>query len=321
MAEVLTLAFPFFGLILLGFFCGKLMRFPEEGLRWMNFFIVYVALPPLFFKLIAATPFEELKNWPFVIGTTLSTYLAFVISLAIGLWASRGDLRPATIQAVLGSYSNIGYMGPGLTLAALGSKAAVPTALIFVFDNALLFTLVPFLMAMGSSGRLNVWETTKLVIWRVVSHPFNIATFVAVLAAYFQIKVPTPVDTMITYLKNAAAPVALFTLGVTVALRPLTSVPFEVPAHLLVKLVVHPLIVLVLLSLIGGFEREWVFAAVLMAALPPALNVFVLARQYDVYVERASTGILVGTLVSTLTVTGLLYLIATDTLPYSVFGR
>jgi len=258
---------------------------------------------------------------PFVIGTTLSTYLAFVISLAIGLWASRGDLRPATIQAVLGSYSNIGYMGPGLTLAALGSKAAVPTALIFVFDNALLFTLVPFLMAMGSSGRLNVWETTKLVIWRVVSHPFNIATFVAVLAAYFQIKVPTPVDTMITYLKNAAAPVALFTLGVTVALRPLTSVPFEVPAHLLVKLVVHPLIVLVLLSLIGGFEREWVFAAVLMAALPPALNVFVLARQYDVYVERASTGILVGTLVSTLTVTGLLYLIATDTLPYSVFGR
>lgn len=321
MADVLTLAFPFFGLILLGFFCGRLMRIPEDGLRWMNFFIVYVALPPLFFKLIAATPFDELKNWPFVIGTTLATYLAFVISLAIGLWVSKGDLRPATIQAVLGSYSNIGYMGPGLTLAALGAKAAVPTALIFVFDSALLFTLVPFLMAMGASGRLDLWQTTRLVLWRVVSHPFNIASFLGVLVAYAQFKVPTPLDTMLTYLKNAAAPVALFTLGVTVALRPLASVPFEVPAHLLVKLVLHPLIVLVLLSLIGGFEREWVFSAVLMAALPPALNVFVLARQYDFYVERASTGILVGTLVSTVTVTLLLYLIATDTIPYSLFGK
>ena len=47
-------------------------------------------------------------------------------------------------------------MGPGLTLAPLGPKAAVPTALIFVFDNALLFTLVPFLMALGGSGRMAV---------------------------------------------------------------------------------------------------------------------------------------------------------------------
>ncbi len=297
------------------------MKLPEEGLRWLNFFVVYVALPALFFKLIAATPFEQLSNWPFVIGTTLCTYIAFVISLAIGLRFTKGDLRSSTIQAVLGSYSNIGFMGPGLTLAALGAKAAVPTALIFVFDNALLFSLVPFLMALGGSDKLNVVETTKLVVWKVVTHPFNIATFFAVIWAYFQIPVPTPVDAIVTMLRNSAAPVALFALGVTVALRPMTSVPVELPLHLLVKLVVHPLIVLVILSTIGGFEREWVFTAVLMAALPPASNVFVLARQYDVYVERASSGILIGTIASVLTVTGLLYLVTTNTLPFSLFGR
>ena len=45
------------------------------------------------------------------------------------------------------------------------------------------------------------------------------------------------------------------------------------------------------------------FTAVLMASLPPALNVFVIANQYQVYVERASTAILVGTLASVVTVT------------------
>jgi hypothetical protein len=43
-----------------------------------------------------------------------------------------------------------------------------------------------------------------------------------------------------------------------------------------------------------------------MAALPPALNVYVLASQYGVAVERASNAILIGTLASVFTVTGLL---------------
>ena len=125
MLDVLNLALPFFGLILLGFFCGRLMKLPESGLAWMNFYIVYVALPPLFFKLIAATPFEQLQNWWFVIGTTLGTYLAFVVSLGIGLVFAKGHLRPATIQAVLGAYSNIGYMGPGITLLVFGAAVAL----------------------------------------------------------------------------------------------------------------------------------------------------------------------------------------------------
>ena len=40
-------------------------------------------------------------------------------------------------------------------------------------------------------------------------------------------------------LKGAAAPVALFALGVTVALRPLTTIPREMPAHLFVKLLLQ----------------------------------------------------------------------------------
>lgn len=320
MLNVINLALPFFGLILLGFFCGRIKRLPEEGLAWMNFYIVYVALPPLFFRLIAATPFEQLQNWWFVIGTTLSTYLVFVLSMGLGLYFYKGQMRPATVQAVLGAYSNIGYMGPGLTLAAIGPGAAVPTALIFVFDNILLFSLIPFLMALGTSDKLDVVGTVKLVVWRIVSHPFNIATFVAVIAAYFQYQPPAAIDTIITYLKNSAAPVALFALGVTVASRDMGKVSSELPVHLAIKLVLHPLIVWLLLSAIGGFERDWVYTAILMAALPPALNVFVVARQYDVYIENASTAILLGTLVSIITVTGLLYLITTNSLPVNLFS-
>jgi len=310
---------PFFGLIALGFLCGKLMRYPEAGLQWMNFFIVYVALPALFLKLISAAPFEELSNWPFILSTTLCTYVAFSLAFTIGIVVTKGRLREATVQGVIGAYSNVGYMGPGLTIAALGQEAIVPTALIFVFDNILLFTLTPFLMALGTDQKLRIGETAWYVVKRVVTHPFNIATAVAVAAAYVKFVPPAPVDAMLSFLKNAAAPCALFTMGVTVALRPLRKVPYELPPILLIKLVVHPLMVWLLLSWVGDFEREWVFTAILMASLPPALNVFVIASQYQVYVERASTAVLVGTMVSVVTVTWLLYAISHDIIPYDLF--
>ncbi len=319
MTSVASLALPFFGLIFLGFACAKLVRFQEAELRMMNFFIVYVALPALFFKLVAAAPFEQLANWPYVFGTTMSTYVAFALAFAVGMTVTRGKLREATIMGVVGSYSNIGYMGPGLTLAALGQEAIVPTALIFVFDNCLLFTLVPFLMALGGSEKMKVGATAWYVVKRVATHPFNIATAVAVLAAYVRFVPPAPVDAMLTFLKNAAAPCALFTMGVTVALRPLRQVPLEMPALMLIKLVIHPLLVWVVLSWIGDFPRAWVFTAVLMAALPQALNVFVIANQYQTYVERASTAILIGTLISVLTVTGLLVLMIEDRIPVDLF--
>jgi hypothetical protein len=319
MAQVLSLALPFFGLIFLGFFCGKLRRLPEEGLAWMNFFVVYVSLPCLFFKLIATTPFEQLSNWPFILSTTLSTYIAFALSFVVGIWATGGDIRSAAIQGTLGGYSNVGYMGPGITLAAIGPAAAVPTALVFVFDCILFFSIVPFMMGLGGTAKMKVWQTARYVVAKVVTHPFNIATAVAVAAAYFHWQPPDAIGTLVDFLSRAAAPCALFALGVTVALRPYEGLPKELPIHLAIKLVLHPLLVWVVLSAVGDFERAWVFTAMLMASLPPAGNVFVMARQYDVYVQRASNGVLVGTLVSVATVTLFLWLIAGNVIPHDLF--
>lgn len=314
--QVLSLALPFFGLILLGFICGKLFRRPEEGLQWMNIYIVYVALPALFFKLVAAAPFEQLANWPFVIATTAATGLMFALSFTVGMIATKGDMRASAVQSVAGAYANIGYMGPGLTIAALGPHAVVPTALIFVFDNMLHFTAVPVLMALGAGSSLKLGETLWFIVKKVATHPFNISIAVAIFAAWIGFKPPEMLDTMLTYLKNSAAPVALFTMGVTVALRPFNGVPGELPALLFIKLILHPLAAWIIVSAVGDFGREWTLTAVLMAALPPALNVFVIANQYKVYVERASSAILAGTALSVVTVTGLLYVIATDVIPY-----
>ena len=260
MLDIINLALPFFGLIFLGFACGKLKRIPDTGLAWMNFFIVYVALPALFYRILAQTPLDQLAQVRFIVGTTLATLSAFCLAFAVGFAMRRRHVAEATIAGLAGSFGNIGYMGPGLALATLGAASA---------------------------------------------------------ALHFE--PPVALDRLMGFLQNAAAPCALFVLGVTVALRPLDRMPWEVPFLVAIKLAIHPAIVLVLLSLLGPFSDAWMAAAVLMAALPPALNVFVMARQYDSWVAQASGSVLLGTLASVVTLTAVMWLVKTHGLPLHLF--
>jgi predicted permease len=174
-------------------------------------------------------------------------------------------------------------------------------------------------MAVAGVEKRSLPATVADIARRVATHPFNLATVAGVAASYLHLELPVAIDKMVGWLSGAAAPCALFLLGVTVALRPMRRMPGEVPALVVIKLVLHPLLVWVLLSAIGNFDPTWAYAAIVMAALPPALNIFVIAAEYNVGVERASACLLIGTLLSMVTLTAFLWFIKTGRMPHDLF--
>jgi malonate transporter and related proteins len=316
MIDILNLAVPYFGLIFIGFACGKAKGLPEAGLAWMNFFLLYVSLPALLFVIMSKTPFAELNNPPFLIATTLGTMTAFVLAMAVGHLIGGLSLRETTLAGLSGAYGNIGYMGPGLALAVLGAKAAAPTALIFCCDCIFLFTAVPLLVELSDRDHHSLLHAFGVVLRQIVLNPLIMSACAGALAAALHLHLPVPIDNTLLFLQNAAAPTALFVLGVTVALRPFERVPWEVPGVIAVKLLIHPLAVLGLMWLFGPFAQPWAATAVLMASLPPALNVFVIARQNDTWIEPASVAVLIGTFTSVVTLTSVMWLLQTGRLAF-----
>ena len=316
MADILNLALPYFGLIFIGFACGKTRSLPESGLAWMNFFLLYVSLPALLFRIMSDTPFSELNNPPFLIATTLATVSAFVIAMVAGRFIGELSLRKATMAGLAGAYGNIGYMGPGLALAVLGSKAAAPTALIFCCDSIFLFSIVPLLIALTDREHPSMWHAIGVAARQIALNPLIMSAAAGALAAALHVQLPVAVDKTLLFLQNAAAPTALFVLGVTVAVRPFDRVPWEVPGVIAIKLLVHPLIVFALMLLFGPFAQPWAATAVLMAALPPALNVFVIARQNNTWIEPASVAVLIGTFASVVTLTSVMWFIQSGRLVF-----
>src|SRR3954451_81026 len=100
MVDILNLALPYFGLIFVGFACGKAKALPESGLAWMNFFLLYVSLPALLFGIMSRTPFAELNNPPFLIATTLGTVTAFALAMLVGKIIAKLSLREATLAGL-----------------------------------------------------------------------------------------------------------------------------------------------------------------------------------------------------------------------------
>ena len=270
---------------------------------------MYIALPPLIYKLLAQTPVEEFRNASFLLKTSFSTFAIFFLCFFIAKFRQQNTAN-STIQGFAGAYGNIGYLGPPLALAAFGPEAGVPVALIFCLDNTMHFTLAPLLMAIGKDKRPKLLPMLLGIIKKVLSHPLILSTIAGIAAAGAQFQAPVVLDSLLTMLASAAAPCALFVMGVSAALRPLKRVPVELNYLVPIKLVLHPLLVYVLLKPMPDLPTAWLHAAVLMAALPAATNVFVLAQQYDAWVERASSAVVVSTLFSVVSLTLWLYLLS-----------
>ncbi len=319
MFDILGLILPLFGLILLGYGTARIKHQPLEALGWLNTFIIYLALPALFFRLLSTTPVEQLASWNFIIANIGATFAIFALTFTLGLVNSRGSVAEGTIQGLAGAYGNIGYMGPAIAILALGEKAAIPVALIFCFENIMHFTLTPALMALSGKQKQEPIRLALEVVQRILFHPFIIATAAGVGVAFIGVLPPAPVERLIAYLAQAAAPCALFAMGVTLALRPLKRVPGALFYIAPIKLALHPAAMYLILSYAGDFDPVWVYTAVLLAALPTATNVFVIAQQYSVWVERATASVLFTTASSVLTVSFLLYLITTGQLPPDIF--
>ena len=308
MFQVAGLVIPLFGLIFIGFIAGKIKSIPVEGLAWLNFFIVYIALPALFYTLLSETPVSEFANTTFLINTTLGTLLIFALCFFIAKIFRKANTSSATIQGFAGAYGNIGYMGPPLAIAAFGPEAGVPVALILCLDNTMHFILAPALMAVDNKSPTSIGKIVWDIVYKIFTHPFILAIMAGMFAAWHKIQLPDTADQLLLTLSNAAAPCALFAMGVTAALRPLKRVPLELSYLVPIKLLVHPLLIYVLVSRIPEVDILWVHSAVLLAALPSATNVFVIAQQYQVWEERASSAVVLSTLFSIVTVTTYLYL-------------
>ncbi len=303
MEAVINSALPFFALILAGYGAGRTKILDDTAIEGLNRFVFYFALPTLLFVKIGEAPIREQLDWRFLAGYSGSSLAVFLTAGLIGRLVWRHDLAAMAMQGLTASFSNVGYMGLPLVILALGDAAALPGVVVLVLDNVVLLSLASALIEIGLHGRDSHPAIVVARVFRgLVRHPLIVAIFLGGTYAFTGLSLPAPVAAFGTLLGAAAGPCALFALGATLVGRPVSGGIGEVAYLTVFKLALHPALVWLVLGAGLGLDPFWVGVAVLQAAMPVGANAFVMARQYGVYVARASTAILVSTATAVVTV-------------------
>ncbi len=308
MIEILNIALPFFGIILLGVIAGRIWHKGEEGLAWLNIYVLYFALPPLIFMVVAQTPLDKLANPAYVLATAGATSISFLTMFFVANKLFKTPIRVAALQSTSAAYGNVGYMGLPLAVAFFGQAAAVPAALVFCFDIVVLFVLTAVFAGLEDREQ-NRWRLILKILKEVFTHPFNLATFLGIAASALKWQPEGGLLTIVEMLMRSAAPVALFAMGVTVSLRGKPVLNAQLGTLVYIKIILHPLVAFAAVCLLVSADKTWLQVAVMMAALPTATNAFILARQYNAFVAGAGAAVITTTAISVVTIPLLVYIL------------
>jgi predicted permease len=223
---------------------------------------------------------------------------------------------------LVAAFPNTGFMGIPLLVARLGSRAAGPAIVTIVVDLVITTSLCIALSRLGSGQQGGAAQAAKNALKGVASNPMPWAILSGALASWLQFKLPQPVMQTIGLLADSASPVALFTIGAVLARSQLMAssgdapqVPAKdyVPVALL-KLLLHPILVLLVGS--AAMKLGWpldpfaLTVIVLVAALPSASNVSLLAEKFEANNGRIARIILVSTVLAFFSFAGAVKLVA-----------
>ncbi len=317
MLNVLLVTFPFFALVLAGFVAAKRGMLPLEAIPGLNGFVLFFALPAMLYRFGSTTPIAALLDAS-VAGVYLLCALvmvAFCIALTLN---ARIRWNDASLGALVAAFPNTGFMGVPLIAALLGPSAVGPVIVLIVVDMVVTSSLCIALSQLDSEdGNTEGGARAMLVAARkalrgVVGNPMPWAILLGAAASAVQFSLPGPVQTTVWLLADAASPVALFTIGAVLARSQIQAnhpMPLAdyVPVALM-KLLLHP----VLVGLVGAaairigvpLNSFSLTVMVLVAALPSASNVSLLAERLGADNGRIARIILVTTVAAFFTFSG-----------------
>ena len=312
MGILIDVVLPVFGIILTGYLAGRIKLLGPDSSEALNKFCYWFALPPVLFLGPARVPLEQVFNLPFIATFMGGVAITWLIALAVGVIAFRD--RPAVIALALlsGTFSNAGYMGIPLFLAAFGPQGVLPAVIATVSYTLLLVATTVIIVEADLAGHGGAARAFVNVLKGLVKSPLIVAPLLGLAFNASGLAMPKPVANFGELLGASAGPAALFAIGLFLSTRSLGTLVggkklAEVAWLVYVKLIVQPLATWWLAGQFG-LDAYWRGAAVILASLPTAALCFVLAQQYKQFVERASATILISTVLSPIVISTIMIL-------------
>jgi len=294
-----TAIIPIMLTVLVGYL---LERRRSMDVRALSTIAIYVLLPALIFHSMSTTEVTLRVALPLIALALLLLAALWVIVKGYAVYRRLG-LQTESFLMLTSLFMNAGNMGMPMALYAFGERG-LDLAVIWVLVVNSLSNLVAVYYASRHSG------SGAQAVRTVLTLPTIYAAVLGLVLRQAGVKLPEFLLDPIQLIGRSVIPVSQLLLGMQLA-----KVRAQVGEHLprvvlpnALRLVASPLIAFGLVGVLGlhGIAAK---VAVLMAAMPTAINMAIYATEFDAQPRLVSTAVFTSTITSFVTLSGLLVLL------------
>ncbi len=308
MEIVFEIVAPVFGVVLMGYFASKIGWFSEESAAGLAKFVFNFVIPLFLFRTFATRDLPDAIPW----GLFGSYYLAIIAIYALGIGVAlllfKRDLMGATLTGMACTFGNTMLLGLALVLRAFGDEGAIPLFLILSIHGLTLMTGTTLLLELGRNADAAWSALPGRVLKGIVTNPLMMGLALGLTFNFAGLGIPGLLDDFFEIMEGAVLPCALFAMGATLARYGFKGRLGQSLFVVAAKCVVLPAIVYGLGAHVFDLPPVWTMVAVLIAAQPAGVNVYLFAQRYGTAQAIASTSIFLSTAFSIFSLSAILYL-------------
>ena len=311
MTDILSITFPIYAAIAIGYLVIARRWFAAPDLRVLGKYVMDIALPALLFHAVASRDISEVFHPDYMLVYLFGTLGVMVVTF---LWFSAtAPDRPRRAIAVMGSACpNSGFVGYPMMLLLFPDIAGVILALNMLAENIVIIPLCLILMelAKDSPGRAPL-RLFGQVLLGVLRRPMVIGLLLGVVVSLSGVTMTGPVSRLFQMLAASASALSLIVIGGSLVGLPVKGNRKMAVQISIGKLFLHPaLVALCAAFLIGAglitLSPELHVAAILSAAMP-MFGIYTVLAQEQGLEGAASIAMLIATSAAFFTLSALVW--------------
>ncbi len=291
MLHVLTIVLPIFGLIALGFaarLAGVVSDRTGEGL---SEFVFTIAVPALVFRTLTAAELPEAQPWGYWGAYFSAVAIVWLLGSLMAVRLFGVTRQEGVVCGFCSAQANTVFVGVPLILEAYGQPGAVPLFLLIAIH-------LPIMVAIASLLTEGTAANLLRLARQLATNPLILGIAISATWRLLDLPVGGAFKDMVNMLAAAAAPCALFAMGIALKRYGLAQQPRLAATITALKLLVQPALVYVFAFHVFTMPPVWAGVAVLFAASPCGLNAYLLAERYRTAVGVTASAITVSTVLS-----------------------
>lgn len=302
MFAIANVVAPVFLLIAAGFLSVRLRLYPASGVGGLVAFVNNFATPCLLFRAMLLVDFRSAFDPQLLLAFYIGAFTTFAACTLVTRGLFRRNAGEAVTVGFAALFSNTVLVGLPIMQRAYGEQALPAMYAIIGLHAPLLISVGMVTMELSDRGGRNLAAALRQTVQRVVANPLLIGIALGLAGNFAGLDQPEIMDAVTGMMAAAVLPTALFGLGGALNQYRLREAWTQALVATGLKLLLHPTIALVVGLYVFDLPWELARVAVLTAAMPAGLNVYVFATHYGRATDVAANAVLISTIVSVLTI-------------------